>query len=216
MRSMDTATTRIERRLLRQLSEFPGNPRVHSKRQLAKLARNIRELGFLGVIVVDDQGRILAGHARWQAAQMAGLEIVDCLVVEHLSEAQKRAFVLADNRIALDAVWDIGKVNSMIADIQMGDVDIDLSLTGFGAPELDRFRMELEPQSKAPSPKDERLPPLDDGPPVSKPGDIITCGAHVVICGDCRELVIFERLMGENGGGKLDHGSGGIVLLRAA
>lgn len=201
MRSMDTATTRIERRLLRQLSEFPGNPRVHSKRQLAKLARNIRELGFLGVIVVDDQGRILAGHARWQAAQMAGLDIVDCLVVEHLSEAQKRAFVLADNRIALDAVWDIGKVNSMIADIQMGDVDIDLSLTGFDAPELDRFRMDLAPQSKAPSPKDETLPPLGDGPPISKPGDVIVCGRHIVICGDCRQLTSFDRLMGNDRAG---------------
>ncbi|WP_421926766.1 site-specific DNA-methyltransferase [Neoaquamicrobium sediminum] len=201
MHSINRAATRIEGRLLRQLSEFPGNPRVHSKRQLGKLACNISELGFLGVIVIDKQNRILAGHARWQAAQMAGLEIVDCLVVEHLSEAQKRAFVLADNRIALDAVWDIGKVNDMIADIQMGDLDIDLSLTGFDAPELDRFRMELEPQSKAPSPRDEALPELDDGPTVARPGDVVICGRHIVTCGDCRDLASFERLMGNERAG---------------
>lgn len=201
MHTITDTRTRIERRLLRQLKAFPGNPRVHSKRQLGKLARTIGELGFLGVIVIDEQDRILAGHARWQAAQIAGLEIVDCLIVEHLSEARKRAFVLADNRIALDAVWDIGKVNAMIADIQMGDLDIDLSLTGFDVPELDRLRMEMEPQSKSPSPKDEALPPLDDGPPVSKLGDVILCGRHVVTCGDCRDLVVFERLMDDDRAG---------------
>ncbi len=190
--------TRIERRLLRQLSQFPGNPRVHSKRQLAKLSRNIGELGFLGVIVIDEQDRILAGHARWQAAMMAGLTAVDCLIVDHLSEARKRTFVLADNRLALDSIWDIGRVNDMIADIQMGDLDVDLSLTGFDAPELDRFRTELAPQSKTPSPKDEALPPDDDGPPVSRPGDVILCGRHTVVCGDCRELVSFEALLGND------------------
>lgn len=110
-------STRIERRRLSSLRDFPDNPRQHSKKQLRKLATDISELGFIGVIVIDEDGFILVGHARREAAITAGINTVDCLVVDHLTQAQKRAFVLAYNRLGLDATWDVANVEVQIAAI---------------------------------------------------------------------------------------------------
>lgn len=99
-----TREPRVVRRLLRLLKASPANAREHSKKQLRKLSAVMEWLGFIGVIVIDENDVIPAGHGRREAALMVGIDTVDCLVVDWLAEAEKRAFALADNRIGLDAV----------------------------------------------------------------------------------------------------------------
>jgi DNA modification methylase len=186
---------KIERRKLRSLLDFPDNPNRHPRRQLAKLAKVMGKVGFIGVIVINRKGFILAGHARRQAALMAGIEEVDCLVVEHLTEAEERAFVLADNRIGLDATADVQLVSLQLDKILAANPDFDLSLTGHDADEIDRIVLSLNPEDAGPSAKDEALPEVQDGPPISKLGDLIRLGRHFLCCGDSREVQTYIKVM---------------------
>lgn len=186
---------RIVTRRLRDLKDFENNPRQHSKRQVRRLAKIIQDLGFLGVLVIDEHGQILAGHARREAALMAGMEEVDCLVVEHLAEEQKRAFVLADNKMGLESTWDIEKVQLVLDEIVDLNVDFDLSLTGFDAAEIDQVEAALEPQSETPAPRDEVVPEPKVGPAVTRTGDLIGCGQHRIVCDDARDGKIYDKLL---------------------
>lgn len=143
---------KIERRRLSELKDYPNNPNRHSKRQIAKLAKNIGKNGFIGVIVINRAGYILAGHARRLAAIMAGLDDVDCVVVENLSEAEERAFLLADNRLALDGVIDINLVALQLDKILELNPETDFSLTGYDEGDLDQIRIELNPEDASPRP----------------------------------------------------------------
>jgi DNA modification methylase len=189
-------STRIERRDLRRLKEWPDNPRVHPPRQVRRMRKIIRELGFIGTLVVDEHGVILAGHLRRVAALAEGIVEADCVVVEGLSEAEKRAFILADNKLGLGSTWDIERVQLMLDEIVRLDVDLDLSLTGFDAAEIDQLKMDLAPEEKGPSPRDEAMPELRKGPAVSRRGDIIRMGTHRLVCGDSRDPETFRTLMG--------------------
>lgn len=186
---------RIVTRKLRDLKDFENNPRQHSKRQVRRLTKIIQDIGFLGVLVIDEGGYILAGHARREAALMAGMEEVDCLVVEHLAEEQKRAFVLADNKMGLESTWDIEKVQLVLDEIVDLNVDFDLSLTGFDAAEIDQFDAALGPQSETPAPRDEVVPEPKVGPAVTRTGDLIACGQHRIVCDDARDGKIYDKLL---------------------
>lgn len=188
--------SRIVRRKLRELKDFEDNPRQHSRRQLRKLAKIIRELGFIGVIVIDEQGRILAGHGRREAALMAGMDEADCFLVEHLTEAQKRAFVLADNKAGLESTWDEEKVHLQLEAILELEPAFDLPLTFFDAAEIDRIGAELAPSDPGPSPRDEATPTLRAGPTVARRGDLIACGQHLVLCDDALSEGSYRRLLG--------------------
>lgn len=186
---------RIERRSLRALKNFADNPNRHSKRQIRKLADGMESFGFIGTIVVDDQDQILAGHARREAALLAGIEEVDCVVVDYLNEAEKRAFLLADNRLALDATIDPLKLAIQIEQIVSIDFRFELSGTGFEADELDRIRIDFSPEERGPSPRDEALPAPAEGPPVCQPGDLVELGRHRLLCGDSLLAESYERLL---------------------
>src|SRR6476620_9331633 len=128
------------------LSPNPRNARTHSKKQLKKIAASIRSCGFIGAIIVDETGTILAGHGRWLAAQMVGLAEVPTVRIDHLSPARKRAYVLADNRIAEQAGWD-----REILAIEFGELGellpsegLHISLTGFDAGEIDAVIGDME------------------------------------------------------------------------
>jgi len=119
------------------LIPYARNSRTHSDAQVAKLAASIKEFGFLNPVIVDGENGIIAGHGRILAAQKLGLEAVPTIEAGHLSEAQRRAYVIADNRLALDAGWD-----DELLRIELGDLDaegFDLSLTGFDLGELTTF-----------------------------------------------------------------------------
>ena len=140
---------KVERRKVSDLTPYARNARVHSDEQVAQIAASIREWGWTVPILVDERGEIIAGHGRVLAAQRLGLEGVPCMVAEGWSEAQRRAYVLADNKLTLNGGW-----NDELLRVELQDLDamgLDLSLTGFGVDEL----AALFDQPAAPSePKD--------------------------------------------------------------
>jgi DNA modification methylase len=170
-----------------ELKPYDRNARTHSAAQVEVIARSIREFGFTNPILLDDAGCIIAGHGRLQAAQALGLDSVPTITLAGLSEAQRRALVLADNRIALDAGWDIDLLRGELADLRLEG--FDLSLTGFSLEELGNL---LDPAADERDPDD--APPLPDEP-VSKPGDVYVMGPHRLIVGDSTDVGVVGRLM---------------------
>nr|DAQ54378.1 MAG TPA: adenine specific DNA methyltransferase [Caudoviricetes sp.] len=177
----------VEYRKPDDLKPYDRNSRTHSKAQVETLARSIREYGFTNPILLDEDGVIIAGHGRLQAAREVGLEQVPTITLRGLSEAQRRALVLADNRIALDAGWDIDLLKLELADLR--DEGFDLSLTGFSLEEIDTL---LDPAADEKDPDD--APALPDEPQ-SKPGDVYLLGAHRLIVGDATDVGVLGRLM---------------------
>src|SRR5918992_2838369 len=125
----------IEYTLIRNLRPYPGNARTHSKKQIRQIAKSIERFGFTNPVLVSDDGEIVAGHGRVEAAKLLGRESVPALRLSHLSPAQRRAYVLADNKLALNAGWD----RQLLAIELQGlvDIEFDIDLTGFSVGEID-------------------------------------------------------------------------------
>lgn len=119
------------------------NPRTHSDEQIGKIAASLAEFGFVNPVLVDENGVILAGHGRLLAAQRLGLEVVPVVEIRHLSEAQKQAYLIADNRLALDAGWDAPLLTEHL--LELREEDFDLRLTGFSQKELDDLLAGMDP-----------------------------------------------------------------------
>jgi ParB-like chromosome segregation protein Spo0J len=117
------------------LVDYAKNARTHSAAQVTQIAASIREFGFNNPVLIDVKGEIIAGHGRVMAAKHLNMEQVPCVMLGHLSERQKRAYVLADNKIALNSGWDFAKLSNELS--SLADVEFDLSLTGFDEQELD-------------------------------------------------------------------------------
>ncbi len=158
------------------LIPYARNSRTHSDAQVAKIAASIREFGFLNPIIVDGANGIVAGHGRVMAAQKLGLSVVPVIEAGHLTEAQKRAYVLADNRLALDAGWDLEMLRVELTDLKA--MDFDLSLTGFEIGEIGKLM--LDPNGGLTDPDDIPPPPAE---PVSVLGDVWQLGRHRIACG---------------------------------
>lgn len=129
-----TAAAQLEHLPLAALTPYAKNARTHSAAQLAQLVASLQQFGFTNPILIDAQGGIIAGHGRFLAAQQLGLATVPCLRLAHLSEVQKRAYILADNRLALNAGWDESLLGLELAALQLDDFNLDL--IGFDAEEL--------------------------------------------------------------------------------
>jgi ParB-like chromosome segregation protein Spo0J len=171
----------------------PRNARTHSKKQIKKIAASIRKFGFLNPVLVDDANMVLAGHGRLEAAKLEKLTHVPVIRFDHLTAAQKRAYLIADNRIAERAGWD-----REILAIELGELidllpaeELDVSLTGFEAPEIDLLLADLAPSR--PEPED-ILPALPRNA-VTRRGDLWLLGKHRLLCGDARQADDFARLM---------------------
>lgn len=177
-----------------RLAPSPWNPRRHPRKQIKQLAKSIEEFGFVGVVAIDETGQILAGHGRVEAAIAAGLKAIPCMVVAGLSEAARRTFVIADNKIALNARWDEAQLAELFDEIIELKPGSDLELTGFDTIEIDQLVTMQAPQD-AGDPADEALPE-DDGPTATRPGDLWLCGRHRILCADSLEAESYERLMG--------------------
>jgi len=138
---------KYETRKLAELIPYENNARTHTPEQIEKIAASIQEFGFINPIIIDANNGVIAGHARLQAAQSIGLASVPVLRVEHLTEAQKKAYVIADNRLAeVGAGWDVELLKQELADL--GDLGIDLELVGFDDIELGKLFDEQEPDIK--------------------------------------------------------------------
>lgn len=167
-----------------------NNPRTHSREQVAQIAASIQEFGWTNPILVDGDDQILAGHARVLAAKKLRMEEVPVIVLRHLSEAQKRALVIADNQLALNAGWDEAALRTELEALR--DADYDLGLIGFDDIELQRL---LEAQDAAPGLSDEDAVPEVPKQPTTLLGDVWLMGDHRVICGDCTQPDVVAKAL---------------------
>lgn len=161
--------TTFELRDVDDLIPYARNARTHSPEQVQKLAGSIKEFGFLNPVVISEDGGILAGHGRVMAAQKLGIKQVPCVIESHLNEAQKKAYILADNRLALDAGWDEELLRLELE--ELSDQAYDLSNIGFNKDELDSYLTDYSPTQNL----SDFLGTLVPGEPPSKKKQTITC-----------------------------------------
>ena len=218
-------TLNVEYRKVEALIPYARNPRTHAEGQIAKIAASIVEYGWTNPILVDGDNGIIAGHGRLAAARKLGLDRVPVIELAHLTVAQKRALVIADNRLALDAGWDEEMLALELAELL--DAGCDIALTGFEHFEIDALLADAaatedsEPQDT----EDDESDASDDVPeapvvPVSRPGDVWQIGAHRLICSDATDATVVAALMqGDTArlcftsppyGNQRDYTSGGI------
>lgn len=172
------------------LVPYARNSRTHSDAQVAQIAGSIKEFGFNNPVLIDQDGGIIAGHGRVMAAQKLGLEKVPAVKLEHLTETQRKAYVIADNRLALNAGWD-----DQMLTLELQELDtenFDLSLLGFEADELNAL---LNPIKETEGLTDEDAVPEVPEEPKTKPGDIYKLGRHRLMCGDSTSIDAVEKLM---------------------
>ena len=188
-----TKTLNVEYRKVETLIPFARNPRTHSDAQVAKLAASIIEFGWTNPVLVDGSHGIIAGHGRLAAARKLGLTEVPVIELAHLTAAQKRAYVIADNRLALDAGWDEEMLAAELA--ELSDAGYDLDLTGFDADELAGIMTGEETITEGETDEDDV--PETSGTACSKIGDVWVCGEHRVICGDSTDADTYVTLLGD-------------------
>ena len=178
---------------VRDLRAYANNARKHSKKQIRQIAKSIEKFGFCNPVLIDDDNQIIAGHGRVEAAKLLQLETVPTCRLSHLSEADKRAYILADNKLASKAGWD----KELLAVELQGllDLDIDLELTGFDTGEIDLILEDAHEAKSSCGPEDE-IPEASPRPSVTQLGDMWSLGDHVLLCADARKQAAYERLLG--------------------
>ena len=179
----------VERRKVADLIPYARNSRTHSDAQVAQIAASIREWGWTIPILIDEIGNVIAGHGRIMAAQKLGIEDVPCMTATGWSEAKRRAYVIADNKLALNAGWDDEMLRVEFGELR--DLDFDLSLTGFDDSEIDA----LFPTEVTEGLTDEDAVPEVPEQPVTVEGDVWLLGRHRLMCGDSTIIDAVERLM---------------------
>ena len=189
----------IERVSVQSLKPYPRNARRHSKAQIKQIAASIERFGFSNPVLIADDGEIVAGHGRVGAAKLLGIETVPAVRLSHLSEVERRAYVIADNKLALNAGWD----RELLAIELQGLVDLDfeeVESTGFSLAEVDIVldeARESAPDGADASIEDNIPAYRHEGPAVTQPGDLWMLGRHKLICGDAREAGIYAALLGD-------------------
>ena len=176
------------------LKPYGANARVHSPKQVAEIAASIKTFGFNNPVLVDKSDTIIAGHGRVAAAKKLGLDTVPVIRLEHLTDAQKRAYILADNKLAEKAGWDRDILAIELQHLTALDLDFDVTITGFEMGEIDVLLSENKPKVDAA----DVVPTQQPGPAVTRPGDIWQIGAHRLICGDATDLETSARLLEGN------------------
>ena len=230
-------TLNVEYREVKALIPYARNPRTHSEAQIAKIAASIVEYGWTNPVLVDGDNGIIAGHGRLAAARKLGLDQVPVIELAHLTTAQKRALVIADNRLALDADWDEEMLALELA--ELSEAGYELALTGFENIEIDALLADAISPEEEPAAQDEadadEPDAADDVPdtpvvPVSRVGDVWAIGSHRLICGDATDRTAVATLMQRDTarlcftsppyGNQRDYTSGGIgdwdALMRGA
>jgi len=185
---MDWPSDKVERTSIKSITPYARNSRTHSDEQVAQIAASIKEWGFTTPILIDTDGEIIAGHGRLLAAQRLGLEEVPTMTAKGWSEAQKRAYVIADNKLALNAGWNDEMLKIELDGLK--ELDFDLDLVGFSDDELAKLLQE---------PEKEGLTDEDDVPeapekPITVEGDVWVLGNHRLMCGDSTSIEALEKL----------------------
>ena len=171
------------------LIPYANNPRTHSDQQVAQVAASIQEFGFNNPILIDEHNSIIAGHGRLAAAQKLDMNTVPTILLEGLSEAQRKAYVIADNKLTENGGWDYDLLAVEIE--RLKELDVDIDLTGFDPTELDTI---LEPEVVEGLTDEDAVPEVPDNP-ITKRGDVWILGNHRLMCGDSTSIDDVERLM---------------------
>jgi len=183
---------RIELWPVDRLVPYERNARTHSSSQVAQIAASIVEFGFNAPILVDSNAGIIAGHGRLMAARKLGLSEVPVIVLDHLSETQKRAYIIADNKLTELGGWDAEVLSLELKDLQ--EAEFDLDLLGFSDREIEALVGEATIQPATDDDSEDEVPEAP-AEPVTRPGDVWVIGRHRLICGDCRDALTVARLL---------------------
>lgn len=175
------------------LKPNPKNARTHSKKQTRQIADAIKAFGFTNPILVDEHNMIMAGHGRLAAAKLLGMAEVPCVCLSSMTDHQKRAYMLADNKLALNAGWDEDLLAEELQALMSDDVNFDVEITGFTIGEVDSLIADNHPEEPG-NPDDDVLPD-QNVPRRCNPGDIWQLGPHRLICGDARDRLTIQALM---------------------
>lgn len=185
----------VEQRPPGALKANPRNARTHDRKQIGLLAAGIAQFGFLVPVLIDEQDVILAGHGRVEAAKTLKMETVPTIRVSHLTAERKRAFILADNRLAQLAGWDDQLLGAELGELFALDLDFDIEITGFDTVDVDR----LDIMASAAATQQEIVAEVDrEQPAISQPGDLWQLGPHRLICGSALEEETYRRLLGDD------------------
>ena len=184
-------------RAIGELKPDPKNSRLHSKKQIRQIANSIKTFDFNEPILVDRYGNVIAGHSRVLACQELGLTEVPTLCLEHLTEAQIRAFMIADNRLTEISTWNDQLLAEQLQELSLLDLDFDIEVTGFEMGEIDLRIASLEDEAEPGDDPADILPEPPARPPISKCGDLWHLGRHRVLCGNALGRADFAALMGE-------------------
>ncbi len=184
---------KIEHRSPAELKPYSRNARTHSLKQIAEIAASIEAFGFNNPVLIDKDDGIVAGHGRVEAAKLLGLATVPTIRLEHLSDAQKRAYILADNKLAEKAGWDRDILAIELQNLMEFELDFDISATGFEMPEIDVLitGLEVKPQKFDPA---DAVPDVT-GPAITRLGDIWQIGPNRLICGDSTKPETYAQLL---------------------
>ncbi len=182
----------IEYLAISDLKPNPRNARLHSQRQLHQIAASITEFGFNVPVLIDSDKVIIAGHGRVEAARKLGMETVPVLRIDHLTNEQKRAFALADNKIALNSTWDLENLQLDMKELSALDLNFDLEITGFETAEIDLLIDGATAPTKA-DPSD--IIPEKQAEAVSRLGDLWLLGDHKLVCADACDKASYAELM---------------------
>jgi DNA modification methylase len=183
----------IIERQVHELRPFPRNARTHSIKQVKQIARSIERFGFTNPVLISDASEIIAGHGRVEAAKLLGLSAVPTIALSHLTEEERRAYVLADNKLAMNAGWDR---EILAIELQaLVDLDFDVELTGFSLAEIDFAIDELGQSDPEGSDTADDFVPEVDGPAITRRGDVWRLGRHRLLCGDAQDPDCFQALL---------------------
>jgi len=187
---------RITYRPVMSLRSHPKNPRIHNKKQLKQIASSIEAFGFNVPLLVDSEKRIIAGHGRLEACKLLGITEVPTISLEHLTETQARAFLIADNRLTENAAWDEQLLAEQFKTLSEVHLDFSLDATGFEVAEIDLMIDQYESETSDKEDPADELPDCDSKMPVSRPGDLWLLGKHRVLCGSAIDRSSYESLLG--------------------
>lgn len=188
--------TKVELIAVEKLKPAERNPRVHSKKQIAQLVRSMEQFGFTNPLLIDDQNQIIAGHGRLSAAMEPALTAVPCIRLSALTPAQRRAYLIADNKLALNASWDL---EALALDFgELLEMDFEVDLTGFEQPEIDKVLYDVAQASTTHEAPEDACPPAPlAAEVVARTGDHWVLGRHSLLCGDAKDPAAIDRLMGK-------------------
>jgi hypothetical protein len=183
----------IIERQISDLKPFARNARTHSIKQIKQIARSIERFGFTNPVLISEASEIIAGHGRVQAAKLLGLTSVPTIALSHLTDEERRAYVLADNKLALNAGWDR---EILAIELQaLVDLNFDVEVTGFSLAEIDFAIDELGESDPDGSDTPDDFIPAMSGPAITQSGDLWQMGRHRLLCGDAQDPEVFRKLL---------------------